>query len=108
MIVIILFQLVFAFITYKILKFQRKRVWNEDMNSYKLIPIKHCRMFWFLFFAAAMLPGLGVLVIVTFAAYMSIVECDYIEWPKWLKWPKLPKWPSFVTKIYNYLFKDLI
>ena len=93
---IILFQLVFALIVYKILRFQRKRVWNEDRSNYKLIPIKQCRMFWFLFFAAALLPGLGVLVIVTFAAYMSIVECDYIEWP------------SFVTKIYNYLFKDLI
>ena len=99
--VIILFQLVFAFITYKILKFRRKRVWNEDMSSYKLMPIKHCRMFWFLFFAAALLPGLGVLVIVNFALYILIVECD-AEWPKW------PKWPSFITKIYNYLFKDLI
>ena len=96
MIFTILFQLVFALIVYKILKFQRKRVWNEDRSSYKLIPIKQCRMFWFLFFAAAFLPGLGVLVIVAFATYISIVECDYIEWP------------SFITKIYNYLFKDLI
>lgn len=96
MIFIILFQLVFALIVYKILRFQRKRVWNEYRSSYKLIPIKQCRMFWFLFFAAALLPGLGVLVILTFAAYISIVECDYIERP------------SFITKIYNYLFKDLI
>lgn len=96
MIFIVPFQLIFALIVYKILKFQRKRVWNEDRSSYELIPIKQCRMFWFLFFAAAMLPGLGVLVILTFAAYMSIVECDYIEWP------------SFIVKIYNYLFKDLI
>lgn len=96
MIFIILFQLVFAIIVYKILRFQRKQVWNEDRSSYKLMPIKQCRMFWFLFFAAALLPGLGVLVIVAFATYISIVECDYIEWP------------SFVAKIYNYLFKDLI
>ena len=96
---IVLFQLIFALIVYKILKFQRKRVWNEDMSSYKLIPIKHCRMYWFLFFTAALLPGLGVLVILTFAAYISTVECDYIEWPEL---------PSFITKIYNYLFKELI
>ena len=95
MIFIVLFQLIFALIVYKILKFQRKRVWNEDMGSYKLIPIKHCRMYWFLFFAAALLPGLGVLVIVAFTAYTS-VDCDYIEWP------------SFIKKIYNYLFKELI
>lgn len=93
---IILFQLIFALIVYKILKFQRKQVWNEDRSSYKLIPIKQCRMFWFLFFAAALLPGLGVLVILSFAVYISIVDCDYIEWP------------SFIAKIYNYLFKDLI
>lgn len=55
-------------------------------------------MFWFLFFATTLLPGLGVLVILTFA-YMSIVDCDYIKWPEL---------PSFITKIYNYLFKDLI
>lgn len=96
MIFIIIFQLVFAIIVYKILRFQRKQVWNEDRSSYKLMPIKQCRMFWFLFFAAALLPGLGVLVILTFAIWVSIVECDYIEWP------------SFVAKIYNYLFKDLI
>ena len=99
MIFTILFQLVFALIVYKILRFQRKRVWNEDRSSYELIPIKQCRMFWFLFFAAALLPGLGVLVILTFAAYISIVECDSIKWPEL---------PSFITKIYNYLFKDLI
>ena len=96
MIFIILFQLVFALIVYKILRFQRKIVWNEYMSSYKLTPIKQCRMFWFLFFTAAFLPGLGFLVIVAFASYISIVECDYIEWP------------SFITKIHNYLFKDLI
>ena len=96
---IILFQLVFVFIAYKILKFQRKKVWNEDMSNYKLIPIKQCRMFWFLFFALAALPGLGFLVILTFTIYVSIAESDYIEWPKC---------PSFITKIYNYLFKELI
>ena len=99
MIFIILFQLVFALIVYKILRFQRKIVWNEYMSNYKLMPIKQCRMFWFLFFASALLPGLGVLVIVAFATYISIVECDYVEWPKC---------PSFITKIYNYLFKELI
>ena len=99
MIFTILFQLVFALIVYKILRFQRKRVWNEDRSSYELIPIKQCRMFWFLFFAAALLPGLGVLVILTFAAYISIVECDYIKWPELAR---------FIKKIYNYLFKDLI
>ena len=98
MIFIVLFQLIFALIVYKILKFQRKQVWNEDKSSYELIPIKHCRMFWFLFFATTLLPGLGVLVILTFA-YMSIVDCDYIKWPEL---------PSFITKIYNYLFKELI
>ena len=96
MIFAILFQLVCALIAYKILRFQRKRVWNEDRSSYELIPIKQCRLFWFLFFAAALLPGLGVLVILTFTVYISNVECDYIEWP------------SFIVKIYNYLFKDLI
>ena len=99
MIFIILFQLVLVFIAYKILKFQRKKVWNEYMSSYKLIPIKQCRMFWFLFFASAALPGLGFLVILSFTIYVSIVECDYVEWPKL---------PSFITKIYNYLFKELI
>ena len=99
MIFIILFQLVLVFIAYKILKFQRKKVWNEDMSSYKLMPIKQCRMFWFLFFASALFPGLGFLVILSFTIYVSIVECDYVEWPKC---------PSFITKIYNYLFKELI
>ena len=99
MIFIVLFQLVLVFIAYKILKFQRKIVWNEDRSNYKLIPIKQCRMFWFLFFASALLPGLGFLVILTFTIYVSIIECDYIEWPKC---------PSFITKIYNYLFKELI
>ena len=98
MIFIVLFQLIFALIVYKILKFQRKRVWNEDMSSYKLIPIKHCRMYWFLFFIAALLPGLGVWVILSFAC-MSIVDCNYIKWPEL---------PSVFTKIYNYLFKELM
>lgn len=99
MIFIVLFQLVLVFIAYKILKFQRKIVWNEDRSNYKLIPIKQCRMFWFLFFASALLPGLGFLVILTFTIYVSIIECDYIEWPKC---------PNFIIKIYNYLFKELI
>lgn len=99
MIFTILFQLVFALIVYKILRFQRKIVWNEYRSSYKLIPIKQCRMFWFLFFASALLPGLGFLVILSFTIYVSIIECDYVEWPKL---------PSFITKIYNYLFKELI
>lgn len=99
MIFTILLQLVFALIVYKILRFQRKRVWNEDRSSYKLMPIKQCRMFWFLFFAAVLLPGLGALIILTFTIWISIAECDVIE---------QPKRPSVFTKIYNYLFKDLI
>lgn len=99
MIYIVIFQLVLVFKAYKILKFQRKKVWNEDRSNYKLIPIKQCRMFWFLFFVSALLPGLGFLVISTFTIYVLIIECDYIEWPKL---------PSFITKIYNYLFKELI
>lgn len=59
--IIVLFQLVFALIAYKIMSSQKEMVWNTDVNDYQLIPFKRCRMYWISFFMFSITPFIGIL-----------------------------------------------
>lgn len=58
---IVLFQLVFALIAYKIMSSQKELVWKSDIHDYQLMPFKRCRMYWILFFIFSITPFIGIL-----------------------------------------------
>ena len=58
---IVLFQFVFALIAYKIMSSQKELVWKSDVNDYRLMPFKRCRMYWILFFIFSITPFIGIL-----------------------------------------------
>ena len=59
--IIVLFQLVFALIAYKIMSSQKELVWKSDVNDYRLVPFKRCRMYWISFFMFSITPFIGIL-----------------------------------------------
>lgn len=59
--IIVLFQLVFALIAYKIMSSQKELVWKSDVNDFQLMPFKRCRMYWILFFMFSITPFIGIL-----------------------------------------------
>lgn len=59
--IIVLFQLVFALIAYKIMSSQKELVWKSDIHDYQLMPFKRCRMYWILFFIFSITPFIGIL-----------------------------------------------
>ena len=58
---IVLFQFVFALIAYKIMSSQKELVWKSDINDYRLMPFKRCRMYWISFFIFSITPFIGIL-----------------------------------------------
>ena len=59
--IIVLFQLVYALIAYKIMSSQKEMVWNTDVNDYQLMPFKRGGMYWFWFFMFSITPFIGIL-----------------------------------------------
>ena len=59
--IIVLFQLVFAFIAYKMMSSQKEMVWKSDIHDYQLVPFKRCGMYWILFFMFSITPFIGIL-----------------------------------------------
>ncbi len=59
--IIVLFQLVFALIAYKIMSSQKELVWKSDVNDFQLMPFKRCRMYWISFFMFSITPFIGIL-----------------------------------------------
>ena len=64
--IIVLFQLVFALIAYKIMSFQKELVWKSDINDYQLVSFKRCRMYWISFFMFSITPFIGILSTIDF------------------------------------------
>ena len=58
---IVLFQLAYALIAYKIMSSQKELVWKSDVNDYRLMPFKRCRMYWISFFIFSITPFIGIL-----------------------------------------------
>lgn len=59
--IIVLFQLVFALIAFKIMSSQKELVWKSDVNDFQLMPFKRCRMYWISFFMFSITPFIGIL-----------------------------------------------
>ena len=59
--IIVLFQLVFALIAYKIMSSQKELVWKSDIHDYQLVSFKRCRMYWISFFMFSITPFIGIL-----------------------------------------------
>ena len=59
--IIVLFQLVFALIAYKIMSSQKELVWKSNINDYQLMPFKRCKMYWISFFMFSITPFIGIL-----------------------------------------------
>lgn len=59
--IIVLFQLVFALIAYKIMSSQKELVWKSDINDYQLVPFKRSGMYWISFFMFSITPFIGIL-----------------------------------------------
>ena len=59
--IIVLFQLVFALIAYKMMSSQKELVWKSDIHDYQLVPFKRCRMYWISFFMFSITPFIGIL-----------------------------------------------
>lgn len=59
--IIVLFQLVFALIAYKIMSSQKELVWKSDINDYQLVSFKRGIMYWILFFMFSITPFIGIL-----------------------------------------------
>ena len=64
--IIVLFQLVFAFIAYKIMSSQKELVWKSDINDYQLVSFKRGIMYWILFFMFSITPFIGILSTTSF------------------------------------------
>lgn len=59
--IIVLFQLVFALIAYKMMSSQKEMVWKSDIHDYQLVPFKRCSLYWFFFFVFSITPFIGIL-----------------------------------------------
>lgn len=59
--IIVLFQLVFALIAYKIMSSQKELVWKSDIHDYQLVSFKRCRMYLISFFMFSITPFIGIL-----------------------------------------------
>ena len=59
--IIVLFQLVFALIAYKMMSSQKELVWKSDIHDFQLMPFKRCRMYWISFFMFSITPFIGIL-----------------------------------------------
>ena len=59
--IIVLFQLVFALIAYKIMSSQKELVWKSDINDYQLVSFKRGVMYWISFFMFSITPFIGIL-----------------------------------------------
>ena len=58
---IVLFQLVYALIAYKIMSSHKEWVWKSDVNDYRLMPFKRCKMYYISFFIFSITPFIGIL-----------------------------------------------
>lgn len=58
---VVLFQLVFALIAYKVMSSQKELVWKSDIHDYQSMPFKRSRMYWILFFIFSITPFIGIL-----------------------------------------------
>ena len=61
MVFLVLSQLVYALIAYKIMSSQKELVWKSDIHDYQLMPFKRCRMYWVSFFIFSITPFIGIL-----------------------------------------------
>ena len=64
--IIVLFQIVFALIAYKIMLSQKEWVWNNNVNDFQLVPFKRGIMYWILFFMFSIIPFIGILSTTSF------------------------------------------